>query len=387
MPKIKILFVVAGFYRAGAERFAYEIDKFLNKEKFEISIFCLEKRNDISPLWKIRYYENLHKELGTKIIYADNYIVDKREYNLINRILRKINLKSKITSSWKKELNSFMNQYDVIHWMGEYIYINSIDDDIREKSLIHMMTSRFQKRDLYDKFNHSLHYNFCTPFKEHELKYELEQFDNYDFVHVPLLMETNKDDKKWVFTNSKIKKIGIFTRLNPFKPLDPFFYSFQILLDKLPNTELHIFGNGNPLNYGIMDMIERLGIEDKIFFRGHSEDITKTVISEEINLSWFHGYNNDRPAGYAGLDICSTGTPLICWDFCPKPNNIQDPIIYPHYKNIKEFVSKSIEILTNENEANNLSLLQSDDILKNRNTQDKIFIIENEYQRIYKNTK
>ena len=91
--------------------------------------------------------------------------------------------------------------------------------------------------------------------------------------------------------------------------------------------------------------------------------------------------------GYAGLDICSTGTPLICWDFCPKPNNIQDPIIYPHYKNIKEFVSKSIEILTNENEANNLSLLQSDDILKNRNTQDKIFIIENEYQRIYKNTK
>jgi hypothetical protein len=136
-----------------------------------------------------------------------------------------------------------------------------------------------------------------------------------------------------------------------------------------------------------MDMIERLGIEDKIFFRGHSEDITKTVISEEINLSWFQGYNNDRPAGYAGLDICSTGTPIICWDFCPKPNNIQDPIIYPHYKNIKEFVSKSIEILTNENEANNLSLLQSDDILKNRNTQDKIFIIENEYQRIYKNTK
>lgn len=66
MSKIKILFVVAGFYRAGAERFAYEIDKALDKEKFELTIFCLERQNKMSPLWKDRYYENLHRELGTK---------------------------------------------------------------------------------------------------------------------------------------------------------------------------------------------------------------------------------------------------------------------------------------------------------------------------------
>ena len=92
MPKIKVLFVVAGFYRAGAERFAYEIDKCLNKEKFDISIFCLEKSNDINPMWKVRYYEKLHEKLGTKIIYADKFINKQDKKSLINKILTKIKI-------------------------------------------------------------------------------------------------------------------------------------------------------------------------------------------------------------------------------------------------------------------------------------------------------
>lgn len=384
MSKIKILFVVAGFYRGGAERFAYEIDKFIDKKKFIINILCLEKSKNINPMWKVRYYEKLHKDLGTKIIYTDDFVNKPNNHGLINKILKKLRLKETNNSYWNEKFYDFLNQYNVIHWMGEYTYINSVSENIREKSLIHMMSARFQNENLYNKFNHQLHYNFCTPFKPKELEYELEKFEDYSYIHIPLLLEINKDNKKWKYENSQIKKIGIFTRLDPYKPLDPFFYSFQVLLDKLPNTELHIFGNGNSSDFGIKEMIDRLGIGNKIFFRGHSESITETIILEKINLSWFHGYNNDRPAGYAGLDVCSTGTPLICWDFCAKPNNnIKEPIVYPHYKNINQFVSKSIEILTNQFRAEELSSLQSNDIFTNRNTKDHIWILEQEYERIY----
>ena len=56
MEKTKILFVVAGFYRAGAERFAYEIDRALDKNKFELTILSLEQEKKGAKLWNVRYY-------------------------------------------------------------------------------------------------------------------------------------------------------------------------------------------------------------------------------------------------------------------------------------------------------------------------------------------
>ena len=389
MEKTKILFVVAGFYRAGAERFAYEIDSALDKDKFALNILALEKENETSQLWKNRYYENLHKNLGTTIKFADDFI-DKRFYEknrLRNKIKRQLGLFPKYIDLWKiDKLSKYMDQYDVIHWMGEYIFINNIPNRIKEKSLIHMMTARFQKNDLYDNFDHSFNFNFCTPFKQEELKYELEQFESYHSTFIPLVMRIDKDNKKWKFREQHIKKIGIFTRLNLFKPLDPFFYSFQLLLDRFPNAELHIFGNGNPKEHRMIDRLERLGIQDNVFFRGHQEDIVKTAINEELALSWFQGYNNDRPAGYAGLDICTTGTPLICWDFSPKPNNFENPI-YPHYKNLNKFVDKTFQILTDEVEASNLSDKQYYDVINNRDVDDYITAIEDEYIRLQKKIK
>lgn len=385
MQKIKILFVVAGFYRAGAERFAYEIDKALDKEKFELSILSLEGKREISKLWNVRYYEELHKELGTRIKYADDFI-DKRFHEkdrLRNKIKRQLRLFPRHINYWKVDaLSAYMNQFEVIHWMGEYIFINDIFDEIKQKSLIHMMTARFQKRNLYDNFDYSFNYNFCTPFKKEELEYELEQFNNYHSVFIPLVMEVDREKCKWKFNNDiKIKKIGIFTRLNPFKPLDPFFYSFQLLLDKYPNVELHIFGAGDPNEYGMTDMLERLAIQDKVFFRGHQEDIVLTAINENLALSWFQGYNNHAPSGYAGIDICTSGTPLLCWDFCPNPNSFENEI-YPHYKNLNKFVDKTISLLNDEVEATLLSEKQYNDVVKNRNIKDHIKVVENEYTRI-----
>ena len=385
MSKIKILFVVAGFYRAGAERFAYEIDSALDKNIFDMSILSLEEENAQSKLWDNKYYENLHLKQGTKLIFADDFI-DKRykEKNRFrNKIKRYLGFFPNNLNFWKIDtLSAYMSQYDVVHWMGEYIFINSISDEIKKKSLIHMMTARFQKRNLYDDFDHSFHYNFCTPFKKEELEYELEQFSNYHSVFIPLVMKINKENYKWKFNeNSKIKKIGIFTRLNPFKPLDPFFYSFQLLLDQNPEVELHIFGAGDPNEYGMLDMLERLNIQDKVFFRGHQEDIVETALKEKLSLSWFQGYNNDRPAGYAGIDICTTGTPLICWDFCPKPNDYINEI-FPHYKNLNKFVNKTIEILSEESKATILSEIQYNDVISNRNIEDYIKVLENEYIRI-----
>lgn len=383
MSKVKVLFVVAGFYRAGAERFAFEIDSALNKDKFDLTILALEKEGDVSQLWGVRYYEERHKLLGTKIKYIDDFINQKylEKDRFRNRIKRRLNLFPRNLKYWKSEFYKYLNEFDVIHWMGEYIYINAVPEIVLKKSLIHMMTAKFQKRSLYDAFDHDLPYNFCTPFKDDELKVELSQFKKYNTVFVPLVLDTKQKNKEWKFQELQPKKIGIFTRLNSFKPLDPFFYSYQLLLDQMPNCELHIFGTGDPLKEGMIDSLERLGIRDRVFFRGHQEDIVKTALSENLSLSWFQGYNNDRPAGYAGIDICTIGLPLICWDFYATPTR-ESNVIYPHFKNLNQFVSYTVDVLTEKKVAEELSLLQYEDVMRNRNIKDHISVIENEYIRI-----
>lgn len=57
MDKTEVLFVVGWLHRAGAERFAYEIDSALDKSKFKLSILCLEQKGIMATNWKERYYE------------------------------------------------------------------------------------------------------------------------------------------------------------------------------------------------------------------------------------------------------------------------------------------------------------------------------------------
>lgn len=377
MSKVKVLFVVGSFYKAGAERFAYEVDSALNKDVFETSIFCLENKNDISKNWFERYYDKKHLELGTSITYADRF--RKNNTGLINRVINRIFPKQK--SFWKEDLYKYMDGFDVIHWMGEYTYIHTLPDNIRNKSLIQPMSAKFQDRKIYDRFDHELFYNFCSLFTEDEVSYEFSQFKNYHYIVIPLILKIESKINQWEFIDSEIKKIGIFTRLGRNKPLDPFFYSFQLLLDRLPNCELHIYGNGDPKAEGMIDCLERLGIVDKVFFRGHQEDIVKTTIEEKLNLSWFQGYNNDRPAGFAGLDICTTGTPLVCWDFHANPKKIGNPA-FPHFKNLNKFVSYSLEILKDKEKAEEISNLQFNETITNRDSKVYIPILEEEYLRI-----
>jgi glycosyltransferase involved in cell wall biosynthesis len=380
MVKKKILFVVAGFYRAGAERFAYEIDAALNKGEFEVTILCLEEKSSINLQWGNRYYEDKHKNLDTEIMFIDSFLKKK---TFLNKVVNKINKKifNKKVVQYNSKINDFFLKFDLIHWMGEYTFLHFLSEDIRKKSLINIMSAKFQNVNIYWRFDFDYKYNFISGYDENESEYEYNEFREINHRYLPLLFKIPFQVNKWKFKQTATIKIGIFTRLSRHKPLDPFFYSFQLILERLPNCELHIYGNGNPEEEGMIRYLKTLGIRDKVFFRGHQENIVDTVIDEQINLSWFQGYNNDRPAGYAGFDICSTGTPLICWEFLENPTKPFNEV-YPHYKTLTQFVEKSYEILTCSDSANKLSEFQFKDVIENRDVNKHINTLESIYREI-----
>jgi len=381
MNKIKLLFVVQGFSRAGAERFMYEIDRALNKEKYEVTILCLVKKDKINSKW-FPYYKDKHLELGTKIVFIDSFLITYKPIRRIISKFKKTFFKKKYKSNIETNLfNDYLSQYDVINWIGEYTFFSSLSKENLKKSLIHIMSARFQNPELYKNFDFEYPYNFVSGFHEREHDHEFMEFKSIKHYYLPLLLKIPFERKPWKFVDSSVKKIGIFTRLDKYKPLDPFFYSFQLLQEKLPNCELHVYGNGDPEKEGMTRYLKNLGITDSVFFRGHQENILETVLNENINLSWFQGHNNNKPGGYAGFDLCTTGTPLVCWDFIEKPI---DPFneVYPHYKSVTQFVAKSYELLTNSESAEKLSHQQFNQISTERDVEKHIHVLEEIYSQI-----
>ncbi len=379
MDKKKVLFVVSDFFQHGAQREMYEIDKALNKDRFQVALLSLAPLNSRADIFD--YYYQKHLELNSKIIFNQEIIIQNR--SLLFRTVNKLTsnyLKNKENETNTSKLKAFFDTFDRVIFMGEYTYqklSKNIPVDYFTELLVFIMSSRFQSENFRD-FNKNNNYTFIGGFEQAHLAYEFEGFSHYKNCYIPLALEVSKEFNKWHYHNNKVKKIGIFTRLNTDKPLDPFFYAFQILLKQTLNIELHIFGGGDYKKAGYDRYLNNLDIVDKVFFRGHQIDMKQTILEEKIDLIWFQGYNS-LPAGYAALEVSLTGVPQLFWDFFPGKNDSinSTEVVYPHFKDVLSFVDASNNILFNEQDANELSTKQFHDVYYNRDITKYIDVIHN----------
>lgn len=378
MNKIKVLFIVSEFYQSGTSRFAYEINKALNKSFFETSFLSLTPLNN-SSVWK-DYYDKKHAELGSNIYFLNEiYKEDKPSFK--ERVLRKVLNKKIITASLK--VTNFLQEFDTISLMGEYNYAyikKFLNPEIREKLFIHPQNSVYQQKDNYNAFEQNLKFNIVSGFLEQDLEIEFNHFEDYKHTYLPLSFELPYPKPIWEKIDKTIMKIGIFTRLGITKPLDPFFYSFQVLLNKLPNVEFHIFGSGDPVAEGMERYVKQLGIESKVFFRGHQSKMLETANSEKLDLVWLHGYHS-LPGGFAGYDISSLGIPQVFWDFGGVKRE-ELKFVFPMTNKVIEFAELSERVLTDFDYAYKLRDLQFDFTDKNQNILNFIVNLEQAYKCI-----
>jgi glycosyltransferase involved in cell wall biosynthesis len=370
--KIKLLFFVTEFWQAGTQRFTYEVDKAIDKNKFEISILSYRKLNTIKG--KDDFYYEKHIELGTKIFFLSDFIETK---SLFEKVLP-------VFKNQQKRLKDFLKSFDVISFMGEYSYKrikNVMSDSDKKKSLIHIMNSKHQNPHIYDEFDKNAEYTFCSGFLEDEAKSELWGFTKYRHIFFPLSVKVENSEPLWMYSRAPPKKIGIFTRLTHTKPIDPFLYAFHLLLHNNPDLELHIFGDGDPEKSGVAKYAKHLNIETKVKFRGHQDDLKKAALEETLSLVWFHSYYG-VPGGFAGFDICSLGIPQLFWNFTPddavKPNDA-----FPVYNKLLDFTAHSRDIIENKEKAEALSNSQFHAFLETRDINKFINSLESTYFKLF----
>jgi len=247
-----------------------------------------------------------------------------------------------------------------------------------DKTYISIHNSIFQHKENYDRYDKKQFYQFISSFKDGMYQIEFQSFENYSHVFFPLSIQIENSVFKTDYELKESVKIGIFTRLSHTKPLDPFLYAFQLILEKYPTAEFHIYGSGDPEKEGVMRIVKQLDLESKVIFRGHQVDLIATALADNLNLIWLHGYYG-IPGGFSGFDICTTKIPQIFWDFSVSSDKFSDPR-FPMYHQLSKFVAKSLEIIEDPSKAKDLAEVQYKYIDEEKNVQKFIHILESLFE-------
>lgn len=372
--KTQILFFVTEFWQAGTQRFTYELHSAIDKEKYDITILSYHPLGYMPNIED--YYYSKHIALGAKVLFLNDLLATQKKswfsYN------KKLDL-----------LNAFLDAYAAISFMGEYTYAgvqSKLSPKNKQKSIIHIMNSKYQFPAIYDKYEKNDLYLFCSGFNEKEIKSELSAFQKYNHFYFPLSIKFENDSPLWQAPKNNTKKrIAIFTRITNTKPLDPFLYAFHLLQNIDADTELHIYGNHDEYLDTVKQMQYYLNIHKQTFFKGHVTYIKKTALEDDLHLVWFHSFYGS-PGGFAGFDMASIGVPQLFWNFT---NTEEDDVsnVFPVYNNMNLFVQHSQELLHNREALESLSKLQFNKVKETRDIMRYMPQIEAMYHEVINNSK
>ena len=166
--KVKVLFVVSEFYQAGTQRFTYELDRSLNKEKFSVEILCLLPLNSSNRFTD--YYYLKHLELGTKIHFIDE--INQLTVPTFSQKIKKRLFRTPYADE-RIRIRSFFDEFDSISVMGEYNFkeiYKYLTPENRRKLLIHIQNSKYQVKQAYASFPKEEVFHFVSGTNESMLK-------------------------------------------------------------------------------------------------------------------------------------------------------------------------------------------------------------------------
>ncbi|WP_055588468.1 glycosyltransferase [Streptacidiphilus griseoplanus] len=104
-------------------------------------------------------------------------------------------------------------------------------------------------------------------------------------------------------------RIGAVGRLDPVKRLDRLVEAFAAAAADRPGWELHLFGEG-PLEGGLRAQAVRLGVADRVVFRGTASDMAAAY--RELSLVALTSEREGRPMALAEGSAC--GVPCVSFD-------------------------------------------------------------------------
>jgi glycosyltransferase involved in cell wall biosynthesis len=361
MSRIKVLLVVTEFWQAGCQKFNYEIDKWLNKSIFQTQIICFHDLNS-NPDWDDFYYEK-HKKLGTPIKFLSDF---KIQYGFFQK---KVGFD-------KDAIKDYFDQFDKVIFQGEYCWkgFSNFVPYNKNKFFISIHNSLLQDSNNYAGYDKSLEYNFITSFTKFQSDFEFKEFKRINYFYYPLSISA-KWQFEWEIEFINSKKIGLFTRFTKGKPIFPFLYAFQKLVEVDSEFRLCIYGNGEPEIEEFMEHIQLLNIGENIDFKGHSTNIVESAVNDKLSIVFAHSYHC-VPGGFASFQLSSAGIPQLFFEMIPQKNFYFQDKGFFFTNSIAALSYKAIELLNDPKIAKLIAVSQFDENKRVRDVSKNILLLE-----------
>lgn len=312
--KKKILIIINGLQKAGEEKYAYELARNIDKNKFEVEVLTKSSVNNDNEF--PHYYFSLLKENSIKIhTFLDNEyhsaegkdIINKsfiQFKNLYKRFIRKIKL--------RKLFNS-QDAIILINAVHFYLVKSHLPDNVHFET--HLMCHQVQfDYDVYKDYDREKKYNFVYIdfFQLDEIQNAGVKIERSFPFSLSIENKNILDSKINIQTKfNRCFNIGVFTRICRTKPIEKSIKAFSILLSRNRQCKLFIVGYHQDLEYlqVLKKLIDDLGISNSVIFTGHSNDMKETIQEYNIDIIWIlsiFGFS-----GYAGVELMSKGIPCI----------------------------------------------------------------------------
>ncbi len=379
--KIRLLFVIGQFVQGGSERYLFEVCKALDKARFDIEILTYTHTSPIQY-----YYPQLtalgitiHRMLPWPIMGLKRSLPSIYRWPPYQELMNWTN-----TLRQKLALGHFFDSYDLVNiiQIENYYSIQRLFHD-NSRLVIYLMSNRFQYNgnDIYAHCLPERHYRFVLmdPAQIDEIRDS--PCAHARTIYFPLALDCRA--RQPVYTpppTSGPRKIGVFMRLSPERPIEFLFYAFQSLAHQLDVT-LHIYGAGDPTVFA--QTLDRLHILGKVFFEGHRENLEQTLKQDHLALVWMT--SNDRILGYASIEIASFGVPMVFWNLhTAAPGEIlaQTCGAIHSYTTVMDFVQHSADILAQPERMRSLGQQLREYILAEHDIVKHIHILEDYYIKL-----
>jgi glycosyltransferase involved in cell wall biosynthesis len=303
-----VLFVIGHLVQSGAERFVYEVLKAIDRERFDVALLT---KSRIRPT--DFYYEKI-KALGIPV-----YRRLPLWYGRLQRHARPLYLRLRPLIEFiyrlyaKPRLKPLLDRYDVINavQIENYYALQPILPD-NEKVITYLMAHRFQ-------------YTF-DPLHDCERgrRYRLAIFDPVmreefagsvcepvEEIHFPLAIDLSATtDLSACARIAPPYRIGVFVRLGRDRPLVGILRAFAALRAKGVDAQLWLYGRGDRELFA--KDIDALGIREHVSFRGHTNNIERTLREDGLTMVWMTSYG--PVIAYASIEVGSYAFPMIFWN-------------------------------------------------------------------------
>ncbi|MGD9639010.1 MAG: glycosyltransferase [Alphaproteobacteria bacterium] len=288
----KILFVIGSLSTGGAERHLCLVLPYLRAKGFDVSVFCLTQKGELSHQLEevgIKVYAPvLGKTKGKvrrflklfKVFFSLKSYIKKHNPDIVHMFLPEAYILGGFCCFFYPKIKFVMSRRSLNNYQKKYPFITRIESFLHKRMAAVSGNSKAVVKQLEEE---------GAPIDKLNLIYNGVDLDKYD------LKQTKSEIRKKIGIDDDCLVLTMIANLFPYKGHADLFQALSLIKDEMPEDwKLLLVGRDEGTEVSLKKYAKENDFLNHIYFMGMREDIPQILKASDIGLSCSHeeGFSN-----------------------------------------------------------------------------------------------